>query len=268
MTASRKQRSFEGTAGITGEQWRPIGSPVRTRSTGRTLAILAFHKIGEPPPGSWKTWFYIPEETFAAHLSYLYENGWQVMDVMAFLRGLAAPESLPERAALLTFDDGYRSMLHGALPWMVRFRFPAVLFMPTDFIGEYNRFDAECEPREVICGWDDLRELQRWGVSVQSHGASHRRLSGLDAVEQEQELLRSKATLEAELESPVEVFAYPYGDCGDSSQALAKALKGAGYRAACLYGGGPNHVPIADPYRLTRLAMGPDTDLHGALGER
>jgi hypothetical protein len=34
-----------------------------------------------------------------------------------------------------------------------------------------------------------------------------------------------------------------------------------------LYGGGPAHLPAADPYRLTRLAVGPDTDLQAELWE-
>jgi peptidoglycan/xylan/chitin deacetylase (PgdA/CDA1 family) len=255
------------------------GSPVRIRPSGRTLAILGFHKIGEPPPDGWETWFYIPEATFAGHLSYLREDGWQVIDLATFLRGLRTPKSLPEWSALLTFDDGYRSMRTVALPWLLRFGYPAVLFVPTDFIGGRNTFDT-AEPQEALCDWDDLVELERQGVSVQSHGISHRPFSDLTSAEQEEELRRSKATLEAGLGKRVEVFSYPYGDDGvssypygddaASSQDLGRvqeALKRTGYRAACLYGGGSTRLPATDPYRLTRLAVGSDTDLHAELRE-
>jgi peptidoglycan/xylan/chitin deacetylase (PgdA/CDA1 family) len=231
----------------------------------RTLAILGYHKIGEPPPGGWRTWFYVPEEVFAGHLSYLREHGWQVIDLPALLKGMVAPESLPERAALLTFDDGYRTMRTVALQWLLRFGFPSVLFVPSDYIGGSNGFDAGYEPEEAICDWDDLRKLERSAVSIQSHGASHRSFSKLRLPEQEAELVRSKTTLEANLERPVEVFAYPYGDGGTEVRSTNEALKRNGYRAACLYKGGPNPLPIAEPYRLTRLAMGPDTDLRAAL---
>src|SRR5829696_812308 len=252
---------------------------VSRRSNGRMLAILGFHKIGEPPPDGWETWFYIPETTFVAQLRSLQENGWQVVDLTTFLKGLTAPESLPDRAALLTFDDGYRSMRTVALPLLLRFGYPAVFFVPTDFIGERNTFDA-AEPEEALCDWDDLVDLERQGVSIQSHGTSHRPFSGLTPVEQEEELRRSKAKLEEGLGRRVEVFSYPYGDDGASSypydddgaslQVLGKVretLKRAGYRAACLYGGGPNRLPAGDPYRLTRLAVGPDTDLQAELRE-
>ncbi len=78
-------------------------------------------------------------------------------------------------------------------------------------------------------------------------------------------MLRSRAVLECNLGKPVEVFAFPYGDNGGDQEKVVKALKRAGYRAACLYGGGPNPLPIADPYRLARLAMGPNTDLQSEL---
>jgi peptidoglycan/xylan/chitin deacetylase (PgdA/CDA1 family) len=243
------------------------------------LAILGFHKIGEPPPDGWETWFYISEAVFVEQLSYLREEGWQVIDLSTFLKGLEAPKSLPERAALLTFDDSYQSMRTVALPLLLQFGYPAVLFVPTDYIGGRNTFDA-AEPEEALCDWDDLVELERQGVSIQSHGTSHRPFSGLTPVEQEEELRRSKAKLEEGLGKRVEAFSYPYGDDGASSypydhdrassQVLRKVretLKRAGYRAACLYGGGPNRLPAADPYRLTRLAVGPDTDLQAALRE-
>jgi peptidoglycan/xylan/chitin deacetylase (PgdA/CDA1 family) len=233
----------------------------------RTLAILGFHKIG-PAPGGWETWFYVPQATFVGYLDFLKEDGWQVLDVAAFLRGLAEPDSLPERAALITFDDGYRSILDYGLPELRRFGYPAVMFVPTAFIGGHNTFDADNEPEEAICGWKELRELQRCGVSIQSHGVSHRAFSALYPSGQKKELLRSKAALEDGLGKPVEVFSYAYGDCGPEPGAARSMLARAGYRAACLYGGGPLRVPVADPYRLERVAVGPDTDLSRCLAAR
>ena len=86
----------------------------------RQVAILGFHKIGEPPDG-WESWFYVPETTFVGHMNYLKENDWQVVSLGALLAGLAAPETLPERAAVLTFDDGSRSIRDVALPRLLRF---------------------------------------------------------------------------------------------------------------------------------------------------
>lgn len=233
----------------------------------RRLAILGFHQIGEPSAGNWKTWFYISEAIFVDQLRYLRDQGWQILDVHAFLTGLAAPESLPERSALLTFDDGHRSIRDVALPCLRQFGFPGVLFVPTQYIAGHNTFDKGMEPIEPICDWDDLRELERGGVSIQSHAVSHRRFSELDSAEREEELLVSKRVLESTLEKAVDVLAFPYGDNGGNDQAIADALTRTGYRAACLYGGGALSLPVVEPFRLARVAMGPDTKLDAVLAK-
>jgi peptidoglycan/xylan/chitin deacetylase (PgdA/CDA1 family) len=155
-----------------------------------------------------------------------------------------------------------------ALPWLERFDYPAVLFMPTDYVGGRNTFDEGIEPEERMCDWDELCDLQRAGVSIQSHGASHRWFSKLTTVEQDKELTRSKAALEENLGSRVEIIAFPFGDPGDMLRESASSLRSAGYRAACMYGGGPVSLPTANPYHLSRLAMGPDTNLEIELASK
>ena len=229
----------------------------------KRVAVLSYHKIGTPLPGGWETWFYIPEDVFAEQLAVLRGGGWQPVDMTTFVEGLSEPERLPERTALITFDDGQRSVRELALPVLERFGCPAVLFMPTDFVGLTNTFDRE--PDEPLCDWDDLRELQGRGLSVQSHGESHRPFSKLGPQERALELEHSKAVLEAELQQAVELFAYPYGDDAGLPPELHEALGRAGYVAAFGYGGRPFSFPVTDPYRLERVAMGPDTDLEAAL---
>jgi peptidoglycan/xylan/chitin deacetylase (PgdA/CDA1 family) len=231
----------------------------------KQLAILSFHKIGEPSAGGWSTWFYIPEETFIRQLNDLKSGGWKVLDHLQFLEGLENPSSLPERSALITFDDGYRSMVTVVLPVLRGLGLPAVLFVPTDYVGGNNTFDSGAEPQEAICDWSELQELEREGVSIQAHSVSHRHFSNLSIEEQTTELLGSKAVLENRLGKPVEIFAFPYGDDGLNPGELEGELERAGYRAACLYRGGPVSFPVANPYRLPRLAMGPETNLEAAL---
>jgi peptidoglycan/xylan/chitin deacetylase (PgdA/CDA1 family) len=229
------------------------------------VAVLSFHKIGvpPPPPAGWESWFYIAEDVFVGYLETLRREGWAFLDLAAFLEGLAAPGTLPARSALLTFDDGYKSMRQIALPLLQRFAAPGVVFMPSDHIGASNVFDLGHEPEEPLCDWDDLRALEAGGVAVQSHGASHRSFSDLTTAERAAELSRSKAVLEEGLKRPVDSIAFPYGDAGpdaDHGQVAA-----AGYRAAFLYQGGPVTLPLADPFRIERLAMGADSDLRGLL---
>jgi peptidoglycan/xylan/chitin deacetylase (PgdA/CDA1 family) len=235
------------------------------KNSNRLLAVLAFHKIGEPARGEHPTWNYVPESTFSGHLRHLEQNGWQVIDLRTFLRGLSEPETLPFRSALITFDDGYRSIFTAALPILSRFQYPAIVFVPTDFIGGLNAFDAGIEPIEPVCSWSELLELETHGISIQSHANSHRHFSALDLMQQQKELTESKMILQKRLKNSVEVFAYPYGDSGTQFSGTRKALIQTGYSAAFLYGGGVCTWPTDDPFLLPRVAMGPDTELQVEL---
>lgn len=223
---------------------------------------MDYHKI--------PTWSYVPESIFIEHLRYLHENGWQVISLDTFLVGLIESNTLPERAALITLDDGYRNNLKVALPCLQRFSFPAVLFVPTAFIGGYNAFDADIfyEPKEPICTWEELRELDRQGVSVQSHGFSHRHFSELSIAEQMVEVVQSKVLLEDKLSKRIDAFSFAYGDDGLDSVQTKNILMEAGYQAAFLYGGEPTDMSVAQPYRLARVPIGPDTDMHFVLENR
>jgi peptidoglycan/xylan/chitin deacetylase (PgdA/CDA1 family) len=243
---------------------------ISIRPTERRLAILSFRKVGPPSPGSWDTWYYIPASDFAGYLQHLHENDWQVIDLPTLLQDPAAPNRLPERAALLTFGDGYHSTLNVALPLLLWFGYPALVFVPTDCVGAGSHsFDVNCRAPDVpLCDWDELGELERCGVSIQCHGATHRVFSALTLTEQEEELLRSKTVLEAKLEKRVEVFCFPYGDNGTNPEGVGRILKRVGYKAACLYDGLINRLPISDPYSLSRLTIGCGTDLQAELERR
>ena len=117
------------------------------------------------------------------------EDRWSVVSLDDALRGLKAPRSLPDRAALITFDDGYRSVLEFVSPVLADFSVPAVVFVPTDYIGSSSLFDAGAA--EPICSVEELQELEAAGVSIQSHGRSHVKLSTL-APSAVDELRRSK----------------------------------------------------------------------------
>jgi peptidoglycan/xylan/chitin deacetylase (PgdA/CDA1 family) len=242
---------------------------MKMQSEYKKLAVLAYHRVGAIPADGWDTWYRIPEQDFAHQMEIISNSGWEVINLSMFLAGLDQPETMPERTILLTFDDGYRSMRAVVLPILQRFDFPAVCFVPTDHIGTLSKFDKDVEPAEYICDWDDLRELDRCSVDIQSHGASHHWLSLLNHEQMKREFVQSKEVLEAGLGKPVETLAFPYSDSGKDEKAVDAALRKAGYRAAFLCGGGPrvNELPVSRPLRIDRLAMYRDTDLSSIFPE-
>jgi peptidoglycan/xylan/chitin deacetylase (PgdA/CDA1 family) len=208
---------------------------------------------------------------FAGQIEQILAAGWQIISDESLMRGLDDLDTLPDRAAVLTFDDGYRSMVSEALPVLRQYDVPGILFVPTDYIGGTNTFEPEgWAPREPICNWDDLRALMRAGVAVQSHGARHARWSDLTRSEKEHDAAHAKLCLESRLTAPVELFSFPYGDSGGDPGETEWILRETGYRAACLYDGNVNVITGPGDerrYHLSRLQMGPDTNLELVLSE-
>ena len=240
----------------------------------KKLAILGYHKIGAPSAGGWETWYYVPTATFEKQMRQLQDAGWCAIDASKLLAAIDTPEILPDRSVLITFDDGYRSVLREAAPVLLRMRLPAVIFVPTRFIGSASTFDENSpEPLEPICSWSELGELERAGISVQSHGVSHRAFSELSPDQIEWELTESKAALQRGLNKKVQLFSYPYNDPGVRRSDLGfgiwdfagSALFRAGYKAAFHFLGGVASWPLQDLFHITRVPVWPDSNLLNEL---
>lgn len=66
---------------------------------------------------------------------------------------------------------------------------------------------------ELMLTWEELKAMAgEWHVNVGSHGAGHHHLGRLSLEEAEEELIDSRAELEARLDRPVRHLAYPFGD--------------------------------------------------------
>lgn len=118
--------------------------------------------------------------------------------------------------------------------------------------------DDEAMGRELFASWDQVRRLTRpeSGLSVGSHGHSHRKLAGLAGDDQRGELADSKRILEERLGYEVVALAYPYGWPG-AYTAETKALAAAvGYRAAFAAIEGINRPGAMDPFEVRRFNVG------------
>jgi peptidoglycan/xylan/chitin deacetylase (PgdA/CDA1 family) len=234
----------------------------RAETPGPLLSILSYHKIDDAPRGAWEHWDYVPPSMLHEQLSALRDDGWRFIGLDDALRGLSEADAIPSRSVLVTFDDGYRSLLENGLGVLQDLGAPGVVFMPAGLVGGVSSFDAGVsEPLEPLCDWGALRELEAAGVSVQSHGVDHVHLSTVGDDRLDVELAESKRMLEEGLGKTVDVFAFPYGDGGADPAAVSRALERFGYRAACLYGGGPLALPAGDRYRLPRVALGFESDV-------
>jgi peptidoglycan/xylan/chitin deacetylase (PgdA/CDA1 family) len=118
--------------------------------------------------------------------------------------------------------------------------------------------DRETMARALFADWDQVRQLTGpdAGLSIGSHGQSHRKLAGLDGDSQRRELAGSKQILEDRLGREVAVLAYPYGWPGTYTAETKALAVEAGYRAAFSSLEGIDRQDAFDPFEIRRLGVG------------
>lgn len=88
--------------------------------------------------------------------------------------------------------------------------------------------------------WDDVRRLRSIGMEVGAHSVTHPVLSTLSAERQAQEVTGSVTRLRAELDEPVELFAYPVGAKVSFDERTRAVMAENGIRRAFSFYGGVN----------------------------
>ncbi|UCD76424.1 MAG: polysaccharide deacetylase family protein [Phycisphaerales bacterium] len=131
----------------------------------------------------------------------------------------------------VTFDDAFANLLGNALPVTTELGIPATVFAVTENLGSRPRWQIapdHPDARESTMTADQIRAAARNGlITFGSHGATHRPLAGLPAVDVERELVGSREVLEEIVGGGVEDFAFPHGECDAGS---LEPLFDAGYR--------------------------------------
>ncbi len=202
------------------------------------VPVLMYHGIHDSPQdeGLFDPVYSITRRQFEAQLQWLEENGYRTVTCAELM------EHEPgDRLAVITFDDGDRSNYSVSLPMLRERDMVADYFITTDWIGGEHHMSA-----------GQLRALDAAGMSVQSHGKSHRYLSDLPAAELEEELVGSKRVLESILGGPVKGLALP-GGRGD--ERVSRQAGAAGYDYVCTSRLGLNPPGGLEPYALRRIAI-------------
>jgi peptidoglycan/xylan/chitin deacetylase (PgdA/CDA1 family) len=199
--------------------WNPAGV---TPGGYQIVPILTYHNLAEQAKGR----LVLGAASFREQMRYLKSNGYRVVSLADFVAFTRLERQLPQRAVVLTFDDGYRAFKDYAYPVLKELGFTATLFVYTDWVGAGRG----------ALSWSDLRELSADGFDVEAHTKTHadlRRATG----ETEAQYARR---MQAELEKPQELFsknlghrsqilAYPYGRW---EEGLLPKVKEHGYIAA------------------------------------
>ena len=223
----------------------------------RTLRVLMYHKVNDEP----ENFVTIPVTLFDEQMAQLGELGYapvSIEDVRAYYIDGA---TLPPRAVLISFDDGYRDNLENAAPVLQRYGYPAVIFVPIGYLDGSRPLphDEHLASRGILnrtLQWSDFAELEAAGLRVESHGIGHRPLADLEVDEAAREITLSKLRLEEALGRPVCAFAYVKGSEAHYRLVHLSLLRQAGYELAFTSISGANG-PSTDPLQLHRYNVEP-----------
>jgi peptidoglycan/xylan/chitin deacetylase (PgdA/CDA1 family) len=223
----------------------------------RSLRVLMYHKVNDLPNNRMS----MPTSLFDEQMAQLREMGYAVVDLDAVLAHYLDGTPLPQGAVMITFDDGYRDNLVNAAPVLRKHGYPAVQFVPIAYVGEvrplpHERHLAAHGVHNPTVDWDELRELEEYGVRIESHGISHKPLAELEIDEAAREIAISKLKLEERLERPVRAFSYVKGSEADYKPVHPSLVKQAGYDIAFTAVSGANS-PRSDPLQLRRYNVEP-----------
>src|SRR5262245_28347781 len=224
---------------------------------GRSLRVLMYHKVNDLAGNRMS----IPVSLFDEQMAQLRELGYRVVDLDAVIAHYVDGAPLTDGAVLITFDDGYRDNLENAAPVLHRHGYSAVQFVPLAYIGDRQPLPHEehLAANGVLnrtVDWEELGELERLGVRIESHGISHKPLADIELDEAAREIAISKLRLEERLGRPVRAFSYVKGSEAHYKQVHLSLVRQAGYDVAFTAVSGANSGST-DPLQLRRYNIEP-----------
>ena len=181
-----------------------------------------YHSIGQRPQDEAGAELYsVSEERFKEQIGYLF---------------------FQKPGSVITFDDGYEDNYTVALPILQKTGIKAYFFIIPSKIGTPGYMT-----------WAEVREMRDRGMTIGSHGMTHRILTPLRNGELDYELRESKNMLEDNLGHNISYFSIPRGFY--NKRVINRALE-AGYRI--VFTSDPKDRGI---FRYGRIAVKGDWDI-------
>jgi peptidoglycan/xylan/chitin deacetylase (PgdA/CDA1 family) len=192
--------------------------------------VLAYHLVDQRPDAgiAWTT-----PARFEKQIAWLAAAGYRSLSLSEYLQRHPAENA---KHVVITFDDGYRSLMQYALPILARYHFHATVFAIAGYVGRANSWDVKFFlPRFLHLDWNELRELMAAGWEIGSHSLNHDYLPALADAELRRDLFDSKKIIEDNLQTPIRHLSLPFGR---GSERVYQTAGEAGYGSVSILGSG------------------------------
>src|SRR4051795_12546915 len=112
----------------------------------------------------------ITPQMFEQQMQELKNRGITVIGMQDFLAWKRGEKNIPPKAAIITFDDGWKSQYEVGWPIMKKYGFPVTLFIYTEGVKGMKYGGG------AAMSWEMLAEMRDAGVDIQAHSATHQDL--------------------------------------------------------------------------------------------
>ncbi len=144
---------------------------VVAQSNGQTFISICYHNVRD-------VWDDNPTTVQTNHLinqlSWLKEHGYHPVSIQNIIDAHVGKKQLPDKAVLLTFDDGYINFYKKIYPVLKLFNYPAVFALVTSWLetpkGQMVHYGNQLKAREEFLSWEQVREMMASGlIEIASH---------------------------------------------------------------------------------------------------
>jgi peptidoglycan/xylan/chitin deacetylase (PgdA/CDA1 family) len=209
-----------------------------SKSHDRPVPILMYHVIAAPPAGVPFPDLFVRPRDFTAEMEWLARDRFHAVTLHQVYDYWYAGGSLPKRAIVISFDDGYLSQATHALPELRELHWPGVLNLKVDAVQKYD-----------LPFWR-VRAMIAAGWEIDAHTITHPDLTKVDDSRLWDEVHGSRVDLRHLFHVPVDFFCYP---SGRYDARVIDAVRRAGYLAATTTNYGL--ASPASPYALSRIRI-------------
>ncbi len=225
-----------------------------------------YHHIN-PHKGDMVT---VTPEVFEGQMAYLHNAGYRTLRIDELVSYIKGELSLNQKAAVITFDDGWLDNYIYAFPALKKYSINAAIFIITDRIERASLHNERNNPSSVpthkesklliekkedyrvALNWGHIKEMSDSGlVEFYSHTKSHMKCNDLPEDELLEEIGKSKKIIEEKMGRPCPYLCWPYGKYNDTALRIAVNT---GYEAIFITGHGVVEKG-SDPLAIKRIVV-------------
>ena len=210
--------------------------PLPAAAADAGVPVLMYHRVDpQTPADAVGRSLTLDPAVFAGQLAWLRDHHIVTLTTEQLADALAHGKH-PQRAVVLTFDDGYIDAATVVTPLLQRYGAHASFYVSAGFLGDGRHLT-----------WSQLRMMRAAGMEIGCHGTHHLDLATLDRAAATHEVEHCVDTLSRYLTRPM-TYAYAAGRWNATTLDIVRA---AGLKAALTERPG-TVSSLAQPYTLPR----------------